>query len=161
MVTGGVPLPGVNAWATNVVWGETRTPGGALVVWGAANPDNVVWSEANPDNVVWSELIADNVVWSESGTDNVVWGQAGATARVGPGALGQRGVERGLLRIELRERRSGARRSATTRGARRFRPTTWCGARDFQTTWSGAKRSTWCGASRTAISRSSGRPALD
>jgi serine protease AprX len=76
LVSGGVPLPGVNAWALNVVWGETRTPGGALVVWGAANPDNVVWSEATGGNVVWSALTGDNVVWSESGTDNVVWGQA-------------------------------------------------------------------------------------
>jgi hypothetical protein len=82
IVTGGVPLPGVNAWATNVVWGDTRTPTGSLVVWGAADPDNVVWSESSPDNVVWSELIADNVVWSESGTTNVVWGHA-----AGPNAV--------------------------------------------------------------------------
>ena len=82
IVTGGVPLPGVNAWATNVVWGDTHTPTGALVVWGAADPDNVVWSESNPDNVVWSELTADNVVWSESGTTNVVWGQAAGSNAV-------------------------------------------------------------------------------
>ncbi|HZI81992.1 MAG TPA: S8 family serine peptidase, partial [Vicinamibacterales bacterium] len=75
-VTGGVPLPGANAWASNVVWGETHAPGGALVVWGAANPDNVVWGEANGDNVVWGELTGDNVVWGESGTGNVVWGEA-------------------------------------------------------------------------------------
>ena len=75
-VTGGVPLPGSNAYATNVVWGETHTPDGSLVVWGAANPDNVVWGEANGDNVVWGELTGDNVVWGESGDDNVVWGEA-------------------------------------------------------------------------------------
>ena len=77
-VTGGVPLPGSNAWATTVEWGDIRTAGGALVVWGAANPDNVVWSEALGDNVVWSELTGDNVVWSESGDPNVVWGAAHA-----------------------------------------------------------------------------------
>jgi serine protease AprX len=76
-VTGGVPLPGRNAWATNVVWGESHTPAGSLVVWGAANPDNVVWGENTGDNVVWGELVGDNVVWGESGTDNVVWGEDG------------------------------------------------------------------------------------
>jgi serine protease AprX len=75
-VTGGVPLPGSNAWATNVVWGEMHTPTGALVVWGAAQPDNVVWGENASGNVVWGELLGDNVVWGESGTDNVVWGEA-------------------------------------------------------------------------------------
>jgi hypothetical protein len=75
-ISGGVPLPGRNAWATNVVWGESRTPVGDLVVWGAANPDNVVWGEAHADNVVWGELLGDNVVWGESGTGNVVWGEA-------------------------------------------------------------------------------------
>ena len=75
-VTGGVPLPGSNAWATNVVWGEMHTPSGALVVWGAANPDNVVWGEAIGGNVVWGELTGDNVVWGESGIENQVWGAA-------------------------------------------------------------------------------------
>jgi serine protease AprX len=75
-VTGGVPLPGSNAWATNVVWGEMRTPDNSLVVWGAANPDNVVWGEALGGNVVWGELTGDNVVWGESGTENLIWGAA-------------------------------------------------------------------------------------
>jgi hypothetical protein len=75
-VTGGVPLPGSNAWATNVVWGESHTPAGALVVWGAASPDNVVWGESTAGNVVWGELTGDNVVWGESGANNVVWGEA-------------------------------------------------------------------------------------
>ena len=74
-VTGGVPLPGSNAWGTTVEWGDTRTASGQLVVWGAAQPDNVVWGEAHGDNVVWGELLGDNVVWGESGTDNVVWGE--------------------------------------------------------------------------------------
>ena len=84
-VTGGVPLPGSNAWSATVEWGDSRTADGRLVVWGAANPDNVVWGEKHdnvvwgekhPDNVVWGELLRDNVVWGESGRDNVVWGES-------------------------------------------------------------------------------------
>ena len=130
LVTGGVPLPGVNAWATNVVWGETRTPGGALVVWGAANPDNVVWSEATGGNVVWSELTGDNVVWSESGTDNVVWGEAHGDNVVWGEAHSDNVVwGEDCFGSNCEQVVWGAGRSATTPGARRFRPTTSCGAR--------------------------------
>jgi len=73
-VTGGVPLPGSNAWSTSVSWGDVRTLDGSLVVWGAANPVDVVWSTSR--NVVWGELTANNVVWGESGAANVVWGEA-------------------------------------------------------------------------------------
>jgi len=75
-VTGGVPLPGSNAWAATVEWGDSRTADGRLVVWGAANPDNVAWGEKHADNVVWGERLRDNVVWGESGRANVVWGES-------------------------------------------------------------------------------------
>ena len=94
-VTGGVPLPGSNAWATSVVVGRRaharRQPRGVgrrqsrqrrvgrragNVVWGELTANNVVWGESGADNVVWGEARGDNVVWGEAHADNVVWGEA-------------------------------------------------------------------------------------
>ena len=69
-LTGGMPLPGSNAWSTAVPWGALETPTGGRVVWGARLDDNIVWSTA-ADNIVWSTS-ADNIVWSTS-ADNIVW----------------------------------------------------------------------------------------
>ncbi|HEU4689783.1 MAG TPA: S8 family serine peptidase, partial [Vicinamibacterales bacterium] len=72
-LTGGMPLPGSNAWNTNVRWGSTKTPTGNRVVWGARLDDNIVWSTTSDDNIVWSTSADDNIVWSTSGEDNIVW----------------------------------------------------------------------------------------
>ena len=63
-LTGGMPLPGSNAWNTNVRWGALTTASGSRVVWGARLDDNIVWSTASDDNIVWSTAGNDNIVWS-------------------------------------------------------------------------------------------------
>ena len=75
-VSGGVPLPGSNAWTTDVTWGALKTASGTPVVWGAADADNIVWSTAGADNIVWSTANSDNIVWSTAGADNIVWSTA-------------------------------------------------------------------------------------
>ena len=87
-ITGGVPLPGSNAWATNQTWGALKTQTGQPVVWGARRTtsnivwsvdadDNIVWSVDGDDNIVWSVDGDDNIVWSVDGDDNIVWSVAG------------------------------------------------------------------------------------
>jgi serine protease AprX len=72
-LTGGMPLPGSNAWSVNQRWGALDTPAGARVVWGALLDDNIVWSTASDDNIVWSTAADDNIVWSTAADDNIVW----------------------------------------------------------------------------------------
>jgi serine protease AprX len=76
-LTGGMPLPGSNAWNTNVRWGALTTASGSRVVWGARLDDNIVWSTASDDNIVWSTAGNDNIVWSTAGDDNIVWSTGG------------------------------------------------------------------------------------
>jgi serine protease AprX len=76
-LTGGMPLPGSNAWNTNVRWGALTTASGSRVVWGARLDDNIVWSTASDDNIVWSTAGDDNIVWSTAGDDNIVWSTGG------------------------------------------------------------------------------------
>jgi subtilisin family serine protease len=92
-MSGGIMLPGANAWQLGVVWGTPRVNGntgdnvvwgtscgsadcGANIVWGTSSGDNVVWGTADGDNVVWGTAgSGDNIVWGTSaGGDNVVWG---------------------------------------------------------------------------------------
>jgi serine protease AprX len=68
-ITGGVPLPGTNAWAAGLTWGDLTGPNGERIVWGAESLDNIVWSMV-ADNIVWS-MDDDNIVWSME--DNIVW----------------------------------------------------------------------------------------
>jgi serine protease AprX len=73
-ITGGIPLPGSNAWSAEVRWGSLATGAGARVVWGARADDNIVWSTGAADNIVWSTGAADNIVWSTGADDeNIVW----------------------------------------------------------------------------------------
>ncbi len=76
-ITGGMPLPGSNAWSTSVRWGSLKTSTGARVVWGSRLDDNIVWSTASDDNIVWSTGSDDNIVWSTVGDDNIVWSTGG------------------------------------------------------------------------------------
>jgi serine protease AprX len=76
-LTGGIILPGSNAWTTSVRWGSLKTPVGARVVWGARFDDNIVWSTKGDDNIVWSTGSDDNIVWSTGSDDNIVWSTAG------------------------------------------------------------------------------------
>ena len=76
-ITGGMPLPGSNAWSTSVRWGSLKTSTGARVVWGSRLDDNIVWSTASDDNIVWSTGSDDNIVWSTVGNDNIVWSTGG------------------------------------------------------------------------------------
>ena len=74
LITGGVPLPGSNAWASNQTWGALKTQTGEPVVWGARQSDsNIVWSVNDDDNIVWSVNDDGNIVWSVNGDDNIVW----------------------------------------------------------------------------------------
>jgi len=74
LITGGMPLPGSNAWATNQTWGAIETQTGQPVVWGARQDDeNIVWSVDSDDNIVWSVNDDGNIVWSVDGDDNIVW----------------------------------------------------------------------------------------
>jgi serine protease AprX len=72
-ITGGMPLPGSNAWSAGVRWGSLETPSGGRVVWGARADDNIVWSTGTDDNIVWSTGADDNIVWSTGADDNIVW----------------------------------------------------------------------------------------
>jgi hypothetical protein len=72
-LSGGVPLPGVNAWASGLVWGASTSLSGGRVVWGAESLDNIVWSMLD-DNIVWGYSTGDNIVWSMN--DNIVWSMA-------------------------------------------------------------------------------------
>jgi serine protease AprX len=76
-LTGGMPLPGSNAWSMSVRWGSLKTSTGARVVWGTRLDDNIVWSTASDDNIVWSTGADDNIVWSTVGDDNIVWSTGG------------------------------------------------------------------------------------
>jgi serine protease AprX len=76
-LTGGIILPGSNAWSTSVRWGALKAPAGERVVWGARFDDNIVWSTASDDNIVWSTGGDDNIVWSTVGDDNIVWSTGG------------------------------------------------------------------------------------
>lgn len=85
-VKNGVIKPAGTAWATNVVWGASKTPAATNIVWGTAcatvECDNIVWdtSALDADNVVWGTSLgeADNIVWGTvaSELDNIVWGTA-------------------------------------------------------------------------------------
>ncbi len=72
-LTGGMPLPGSNAWNLSQRWGALNTSAGKRVVWGALLDDNIVWSTASDDNIVWSTAGDDNIVWSTGSDDNIVW----------------------------------------------------------------------------------------
>jgi serine protease AprX len=76
-ISGGIPLPGSNAWSPSVRWGSLKTSTGARVVWGARFDDNIVWSTGSDDNIVWSTAGDDNIVWSTVGDDNIVWSTGG------------------------------------------------------------------------------------
>jgi serine protease AprX len=75
-VTGGVPLPGSNAWASNQTWGALKTQTGQPVVWGAQGDENIVWSVGTDENIVWSVADDENIVWSVNGDENIVWSVA-------------------------------------------------------------------------------------
>jgi serine protease AprX len=84
-VTGGVPLPGSNAWALDQRWGTLSTPAGGAVIWGADEDANIVWSTSEDGNIVWSTSDADgNIVWSTDEDSNIVWstGDAGADSNI-------------------------------------------------------------------------------
>ena len=78
-LTGGVLLPGANAWDDNIVWGSALDGDGDNIVWGSAGSDydNIVWGSAGDDNIVWGSSGDDNIVWGSSGDDNIVWGSSG------------------------------------------------------------------------------------
>jgi hypothetical protein len=99
-ISGGVLTPNGTAWANNIVWGDSGTPGGQNIVWGENcdttscdnivwgnnivwgddGDDNIVWGNTDGDNIVWGNDCAgancDNIVWGQSGEDNIVWGNA-------------------------------------------------------------------------------------
>ena len=81
-VTGGVPLPGSNAWDTTLMWGAMKAARGRPVAWGARTldvvsasgaRDNIVWATAGRENIVWATGGRDNIVWATGNRDNIVW----------------------------------------------------------------------------------------
>lgn len=77
LISGGVPLPGSNAWAQGVTWGALKTQTGQPVIWGVNTDENIVWSTAADENIVWSTATDQNIVWSTAGSDeNIVWSTA-------------------------------------------------------------------------------------
>ena len=92
-MSGGLMLPGANAWDLGVVWGVPRVLGdtgdnivwgtscgladcGDSIVWGTSGGDNIVWGTADGDNIVWgTSQDGDSIVWGTSADgDNIVWG---------------------------------------------------------------------------------------
>jgi serine protease AprX len=76
-ISGGAIVPVDNAWALNVVWGSAKTLGDT--------GDNIVWgttcgSGDCGDNIVWGTSDAgDNIVWGTADAgDNIVWGTSDA-----------------------------------------------------------------------------------
>ncbi len=69
-LSGGVPLPGTNAWAVGLTWGATRSLSGGRIVWGAESFENIVWSMLD-DDMVWGYSDGYNIVWSMD--ENIVW----------------------------------------------------------------------------------------
>lgn len=75
-MTGGLPLPGSNAWARGMQWGAQATAAGRPVVWGVRASDTIVWSthRESDDTIVWSTNGRDTIVWSTYvDDDTIVW----------------------------------------------------------------------------------------
>jgi serine protease AprX len=79
-ITGGIMMPGSNAWANNIVWGSAHA-GKENIVWGTSCghtqcPQNIVWGTDGKENIVWgTEDGRENIVWgTEEGRENIVWG---------------------------------------------------------------------------------------
>ena len=80
-LTGGALVPSANAWSVGTTWGVAMAADGDNIVWGtaAADGDNIVWgTAADGDNIVWGTAAdGDNIVWGTSRDgDNIVWGTA-------------------------------------------------------------------------------------
>jgi subtilisin family serine protease len=80
-ITGGLMVPGANAWDDNIVWGTSETPQGQNIVWGTSCGEadcgnNIVWgTSTSASNIVWGTADAGNIVWGTSQTgENIVWG---------------------------------------------------------------------------------------
>ena len=78
-VSGGLILPGANAWNLGVEWGSARTQGseGDDITWGAIARDNIVGGTSGRNNIVWGTSGRNNIVWGTSGRNNIVWGTSG------------------------------------------------------------------------------------
>jgi serine protease AprX len=73
-ISGGMPLPGSNAWSFHQPWGALATFDGHSVIFGAADDANIVWSTDEDNNIVWSTSDEDgNIVWSTDEDSNIVW----------------------------------------------------------------------------------------
>lgn len=83
-ISGGVPLPEANAWATGVTWGSMQRRGNKPVVWGARIADDdslqlelqddaLVLATADRRNIVWATADRRNIVWATGGRKNIVW----------------------------------------------------------------------------------------
>ena len=77
-LSGGALVPSANAWSLRTTWGVASTADGDNIVWGTvADGDNIVWgTAADGDNIVWGTAVdGDNIVWGTAvDGDNIVWG---------------------------------------------------------------------------------------
>jgi serine protease AprX len=87
-VTGGAVLPTANAWSTSVEWGSVKT-GSANVVWGA-HLQGLFWTDWGTSCNDWN---CSSVTWGSADSENVVWGSScggadchGATVWPAPGS---------------------------------------------------------------------------
>jgi hypothetical protein len=73
-VSGGVPLPGANAWALNVRWGVETTRSGRPIVWGAEADDSIIWGVNFDDSIIWGVNFDDSIIWGVNFDDSIIWG---------------------------------------------------------------------------------------
>jgi subtilisin family serine protease len=76
-LSGGVLMPGANAFALDTTWGAEATTAGDNIVWGTScgsSCDNIIWGTHSFDNIVWGTSSYDNIVWGTNSYDNIVWG---------------------------------------------------------------------------------------
>jgi serine protease AprX len=86
-VTGGVPLPGANAWLTGGAWGAMNVGRNDPVVWGMRLADDTASPTAGGRNIVWATGSRGNIVWATGGRSNIVWATGG---RINVWATGSR-----------------------------------------------------------------------
>jgi serine protease AprX len=87
-LTGGALMPAANAWNLGTTWGVAKVNANENIVWGTVlADDNIVWGTAADDNIVWgTSLSDDNIVWGTDcgGADcsNIVWGTMDLTDNI-------------------------------------------------------------------------------
>jgi serine protease AprX len=72
LITGGVPMPDANAWATDVDWGAAKR-GTSNIAWGLIFEPPFTWATWGTSCNDWT---CSSIRWGSSGSQNVVWGSS-------------------------------------------------------------------------------------